>query len=300
MTSVKNLLKFAYYDPFQVAYRAAGKISPDILFRRYGKLAQRQGFNRLFIVLSFDCDSPEDIPAAKIIHSYLNDRGLKGTFAVPGHLLKEGAEVYRLLSDDGADFINHGALPHVEKRNGRYWSKTFYDEMSAGEVIEDIKEGHRIFKSVIGSPPIGFRAPHFGTILNPLLIKKIYQVLYNLNYEYSSSTMPISGFRFGPVQKINGLYEIPISGSYNRPLDVLDSWSNVISPYNPVVKNEYAARLIETVEHFRNFNLNGVLNYYVDPAHVVKNESFFRALDFLVEQDVPSLHYPELIKMVRK
>jgi hypothetical protein len=293
-----NLLRFAFHDPYQIAYRVAGKITPDLLFRRYGKLAQMQGFDRLYIILSFDCDSPEDIPAAKIIHSYLNERGLKGTFAVPGHLLKEGADVYRRLSEDGADFINHGALPHVEKRNGRYWSKTFYNEMSVGEVIEDIKDGHQIFNSVIGHPPIGFRAPHFGTILNPLLIKNIYRVLQELKYQYSSSTMPISGYRFGPVQKINGLHEIPLSGSYNHPLDVLDSWSNVISPYNPIVKNEYAVQLIQTVEHLMNLNVGGVLNYYVDPAQVIENESFFRALDFLVERDVPSLYYPELIEML--
>ena len=298
MTSIKNLLKFAYYDPYQIVYRVAGKIKPDFLFRRYGNLAKMQGFDRLYIILSFDCDSPEDIPAAEIIQSYLKERGLKGTFAVPGHLLKDGADVYRRLSEEGADFINHGALPHVEKRNGRYWSKTFYDEMSSDEVIRDIKEGHQIFSSVIGHPPIGFRAPHFGTILNPLLKIKIYQVLQELDYQYSSSSMPISGFRFGPVQKINGLHEIPLSGSYHRPLDVFDSWSNMISPYNPVVKNEYAAQFIKTVEHLTNLNAYGVLNYYVDPAQVVENESFFRALDFLVERNVPSLYYPELIGML--
>jgi len=299
MNYIKNSLRLAFHDPYQIAYRVAGKIKPDLLFRKYGKLAQLQGFDRLYIILSFDCDSPEDIPAAKIIHSYLNKRGLKGTFAVPGHLLSEGAGVYRRLSEEGADFINHGALPHVEKRNGRYWSKTFYDEMLIGEVIRDIKDGHQIFSSVIRHPPIGFRSPHFGTILNPLLMENIYRVLEELKYKYSSSTMPISGFRFGPVQKINGLHEIPLSGSYNRPLDVFDSWSNLISPYNPMVKNEYAVRLIQTVESLKNLNVSGVLNYYVDPAQVIENESFFRALDFLVESEIPSLYYPELIEMLR-
>ncbi|MFA4848777.1 MAG: polysaccharide deacetylase family protein [Methanoregula sp.] len=298
MISIKNLLRFAYYDPYQIAYRVAGKIKPDFLFRKYRKLAKIHGFDRLYIILSFDCDSSEDIPAAKIIHTYLKKKGLKGTFAVPGHLLKDGADVYRSLSGEGADFINHGALPHVEKRNGRYWSKTFYDEMSVDEVIRDIKDGHQIFSSVIGHPPIGFRAPHFGTILNPLLKTKIYQVLQELKYQYSSSTMPISGFRFGPVQKIDELYEISLSGSYNRPLDVFDSWGNVISPYNPVIKNEYADQFIKTVEHLTNQNIGGVLNYYVDPSQVVDNASFFRALDFLVERDVPSLYYPELIGML--
>lgn len=299
MTSLKNLLKFAYYDPYQIAYRVAGKINPDFLFMRYGKQAQKQGFDRLYIILSFDCDSPEDIPAAKIIHSYLKERGLKSTFAVPGHLLKDGADVYRRLSEDGADFINHGALPHVEKRNGRYWSKTFYDEMSVDEVLRDIKEGHQIFNSVIGHPPIGFRAPHFGTILNPLLINSIYQVLLEMKYQYSSSTMPISGLRFGPVQKINGLHEIPLSGSYNRPLDVFDSWSNLISPYNPIIKNEYADQFIKTVEYLLNLNVCGVLNYYVDPSQVVENDSFFRVLDFLVVREIPSLYYPELIELAK-
>ncbi|MDO8873694.1 MAG: polysaccharide deacetylase family protein [Methanoregula sp.] len=297
MINVSNLLKIGIHDPAQLVYRLEGKFKPDLLFKRYGKLAQKQGFDRLYVILSFDCDSPEDIPAAKIIHSYLKKNGLKGTFAVPGHLLKEGAEVYRSLSDGGADFINHGALPHVEKRGGRYWSTTFYNDMPVGEVIRDIKEGHKIYNSVIGHPPIGFRAPHFGTIQNPLLIKSIYNVLQELKYLYSSSTMPISGFRFGPVQTINGLYEISLSGSYFEPLEILDSWNNIISPYNPIVKNEYAFQFIQTIEHLMKLNVSGVLNYYVDPAHVVSSRSFYEAIDFLIQQEIPTLYYDDAIKL---
>ena len=298
MINYSNLLKIGIHDPSQIIYRVGGKYLPDLLFKRYEKLAQRQGLDQLYVILSFDCDSPEDIPAAKIIHSNLKKRGLKGTFAVPGHLLEEGGEVYRRLSDDGADFINHGALPHVEKRDGRYWSTTFYNDMPVGEVIQDIKKGHEIFNSVMGHPPIGFRAPHFGTIQNQSTINSIYDTLRELKYLYSSSTMPISGFRFGPVQKINELYEIPLSGSYFGPLEVFDSWNNVINPYTPILKKEYSIQFEKTIEHLIRLNICGVLNFYVDPAHVVKNNTFFQVLDFIAKREISTLYYPELIEIV--
>ena len=297
MKQLTPLIKEALLDPFQFAFQIVGKYKPDWIFQRYSKKARKQGFNKLYTILSFDCDTPEDIPAAEKIHTYLSERGMKATYAVPGHILNTGKDVFRGLSEQGADFINHGALPHAEKREGRYWPVTFYNDLPFPEVIDDIRKGHKIVTDITGHPPVGFRAPHFGCIQKSSILKKINHVLREMDYRYSTSTIPFFGFRHGPVWNVNGIYEFPVSGSYNNPLQILDSWSNIISPSLPSVRDEYAYQFIDTIKKLKKNEVSGILNYYVDPAHVVSSSSFYKAIDFLQQQEIPTLYYGDAIKL---
>lgn len=297
MKQLTPLIKEVVLDPYQFAFQVLGKYKPDWIFQRYSNKAREQGFTNLYIILSFDCDTPEDIPAAEKIHAYLSERDMKATYAVPGHILNAGRDVFRVLSEQGADFINHGALPHAEKREGRYWPVTFYNKLPLPDVIADIRKGHNIVTDVTGHPPIGFRAPHFGCIQNSYILKKIHHVLREMNYRYSTSTIPYFGFRYGPVWDVNGIYEFPVSGSYNNPLRILDSWSNIISSSLPEVKDEYAYQFIDTIKKLKIIGASGILNYYVDPAHVVSSRSFYNAMDFVLQQEIPTLYYEDAIKL---
>jgi len=297
MKSLTPLIKEVVLDPYQFAFQRVGKYKPEWIFERYSDKAREQGFSDLYLILSFDCDTPEDIPAAETIHTYLHERDIKATYAVPGHILHAGKVVFRNLFNMGADFLNHGALPHAEKRDGRYWPVTFYNELSIPEVIVDIQQGHKIVTDIIGHPPRGFRAPHFGCIQRSSILKHIHNVLREMNYRYSTSTIPVFGFRYGPVWNVNGIYEFPLSGSYNNPLQILDSWGNIISPSQPVVRDEYADQFIDTIKKLKKSGASGILNYYVDPAHVVSSRSFFKALDFVLQQEIPTLYYDDAIKL---
>jgi peptidoglycan/xylan/chitin deacetylase (PgdA/CDA1 family) len=272
----------------------------EALFLEYGRLARLQGFDRLYIVLSFDCDTPEDIPAAEQVHAWLNERGLKATYAVPGAQLQQGADTYRRLLDRGADFINHGARPHAERRDGRYWSMTFYNEMTTDEVIEDIKKGHRLCQNILGCTPVGFRAPHFGYFQSPAQREVMYSVLRNLGYEYSTSTLPEYGLIHGPVVDEAEIKEIPLSGSYQDPYTILDSWNYILSPYEPVLKDDYANLFIQMVSQMKSMGVTGVLNYYVDPAHVIRSGSFYKAMEYLLENKIESMHFNQLLEIARK
>jgi peptidoglycan/xylan/chitin deacetylase (PgdA/CDA1 family) len=267
----------------------------NALFLEYSRLARLQGFDRLYVALSFDCDTPEDIPAAEQVHTWLSKRGIKATYAVPGAQLLQGAETYRRLRDMGADFINHGARPHTEWNNNRYQSITFYNEMTSAEVVDDLEKGHEIVQQAIGYTPKGFRAPHFGYFQSDEQRSLIYKTLRNLGYQYDTATLPEFGFKHGPILEVDGLYEFPLSGSYETPHVILDSWNYVYSPYYPYVKNEYATLFIHTVEQLLNLGVVGVLNYYVDPAHVYRADAFYWAMAYLLERGVPSMHYGELM-----
>lgn len=269
------------------------------LFLTYGRRARCQGFDRLYLVMSFDCDTPEDIRAVEPLHAWLSEHGIKATYAVPGAMLRQGAAVYRRIADAGGEFINHGALPHAEWREGRYWSVTFYHELPPVQVAEDIQRGHDIVREVIGKAPIGFRAPHFGMFQLPAQREILYAKLRELGYRYSSSTMPELALKNGPVVDAGGLVEIPLSGTYAAPLILLDSWGRIESPYNPVVTDEYERLFIETVEYWLSLGIVGILNFYVDPSHVYNAKPFYHAIEFILEHQIPALNFSEILDLMK-
>lgn len=297
MKSYLNLAREAARSPAEIWLRLAARVQPLWLFRRYDRLARKRGLDRLYLILSFDCDTPEDIPAAEKIHARLKELGIKETYAVPGQILELGAQTFRNIAADGAKFINHGALPHAERRGDRYWSVTFYNEMPPEEIRADILRGHQIVERVIGRAPKGFRAPHFGLLRQPQTLNVMRAACRELGYQFSTSAIPAAAFRFGPVWQINGVAEIPVSGSAARPLTILDSWSHILSPAQPAIQPSYGESFVQTVDFLLAHRVAGVLNYYIDPAHADKNEIFLEAVSHAARRGVPSLHYEDLLEM---
>src|SRR5262245_54263038 len=94
----------------------------------YGAKARAQGFDRLLLYLTFDCDTDEDAAAALELDPWLRARGIRGAYAVPGTQLIRAADSYQRLMAAGAAFLNHGYVPHAEWREDRYVPVTFYDQ----------------------------------------------------------------------------------------------------------------------------------------------------------------------------
>ena len=271
---------------------------PGVIWSRYGRRARDAGFDRLYLVLSFDCDTPEDAEAAVRVHDWLRARDLKATYAVPGAQLEANPAVYRRIADEGGRFINHGALPHAEWRRTRYWSITFYHEMTASQVVEDITRGHEIVTRVVGHRPTGFRAPQFGLYQKPDQLCLMHGALRTLGYRYSTSTLPAFAVARGPVVPINGIVEVPVSGSWESPRIVLDSWGRIVSPEQPEIRDDYASTFMETVDRLTAAGIPGVLNYYVDPAHVHHREGFYRAVSHAIDRGLVVAHYEDLLDRV--
>jgi len=271
---------------------------PSLFWEPYARHARNLGLDQLYLILSFDCDTPEDIQAADEIHQWLKARGCNGVFAVPGAQLKEGAATYRKMAAEGVKFINHGAAPHTEWRDGRYWSITFYDRMTPAEVEADIRLGHRIMTDVLGVAPKGFRAPHFGHYQQPEQLQHIYRILESLDYEYTTTTVPRFLISHGPAYRVGKLHEIPISGTYSSPLKILDSWTNLQSPYTPEITDAYSKAFISSVKQLLRAKIPGLINYYVDPAHVAKSPFFYASLNYCLEAGIPFLTYSKFVDMI--
>lgn len=274
------------------------RLIPSLFWSQYAVRAGSVGLDRLYLTLSFDCDTNEDISASEKIFAWLQARDLPATFAVPGAQLKKGSAVYRDIAASGAEFINHGAAAHSEWRDGRYWSITFYDKIDPEAVEIDIRRGHEITYDCIDQQPVGFRAPHFGHYQQPEQLTHLYRILGQLGYRYASTTIPKFLTSHGPVYKKEGIYEIPVSGIYTQPLKIFDSWTHIPDPHTPKVSEHYGLKLKNSAFKFVQHRINGVMNYYSDPAHVVESNTYYDALQYCYDIGVKFVTYSQLLDII--
>ncbi len=272
-------IRKALANPVWCAYRLWAQVDRRGLWRRYASLARAAGLTRLYFIMSLDCDTVDDIAVARKVHARLLDLGIKPAYAVPGALLRQGAEVYRGIHASGGEFLNHGYTEHMyfDAAQGSYASCFFYDRLARDQVREDIREGDSCLREVLGIMPQGFRAPHFGTFQRPGQLRFLHGVLRELGYRFSSSTMPYYAFRCGPVFRQFGLWEIPVSGRDSSPLNILDSWSCFTAPDRTLSPGAYFREGAAMAEIHRQQGV-GLLNYYVDPSHIHDQELFYQTV----------------------
>ena len=279
----------AVRDPRATGYALRGKLTPDALFRRYAARARGAGLDRVYFVLSFDCDTEDDIAVVWDVHSRLADMGVQPVYAVAGDLLRTGEKVYRRIRETGAQFINHGNRKHTyfDDALGRHASCFFYDEEPREDIRGDIMGGDETLRAVLGVEPIGFRTPHFGTFQRREQLVFLHGVLKELGYRFSTSTVPLHGFRHGAIFDAFGLPEIPVSGCATTPLRILDTWSCFMAPDRVLSPKDYL-REGEAMSKRLSALGTGVLNYYADPIHIHDQPIFFETVKAWTEAAQPA------------
>lgn len=266
-------------NPYRLLYSFRARAGRDGLDRRYRRLAEQAGFRQLFLVLSFDCDTPEDADTALKVHDRLKGLGVSPVYAVPGEILNKGEQVYRKIAQAGGEFINHGFRDHTyyDKARGLYASCFFYDQLPLETVRDDIVQGDRNLRSTLGIEPKGFRAPHFGTFQKSAQLRFQHNVLKELGYSFSTSTLPLYAYRFGAAFRDFGVLELPLSGMGSMPLRILDSWSCFAAPERRFGPEDFLREGRLAGENFRSLGI-GLLNFYADPSHIHDREEFFEAV----------------------
>jgi hypothetical protein len=267
--------------------------------RRYGALARRTGVDRLYLLLTFDCDTDGDILASHDLNRDLQRRGIKAGFAVPGAQLQKAPESWRALAQQDVEFLNHGGRAHAEFRDGRYWPATFYSKMNADEVVSDVRLGHQLVADLAGVTPVGFRAPHFGSFHAPEQLQLLYDTVKPLGYAYCSGTLPAMGLARGPFVDMGGITEVPTSGSFRNPTTLLDTWTYLTDRTHYSLGDEYSELFIETIEQMTQLGIPGVMTIYGDPSHVMGQRPFERALDAIGKYQVPSLLGRDAVRQFR-
>ncbi len=276
MPAVTARLKAFLGDPQRSLLNLRGRWDKEGLFAHYSRLSRRTGLDRLYFVLSFDCDTEEDRQAAADVHRRVTDLGITPVYAVPGELLEAGADTYRAIAATGAEFINHGHTTHTyfDEGVGEYRSCFFYDQLPLERVRRDIEEGHATVARVMGKAPQGFRIPHFGTFQKPEQLRFIHDVLRGLGCTFSTSTLPQYGFQHGAAFRHLGLWEFPVTGMWGIPLAQLDSWGFFAAPDRTGTVEGYAQEARQLAGAFQRHGWVGVLNVYVDPSHVADHPAF--------------------------
>lgn len=283
-------------NPHWAYYRLRSRIGRQKLLDAYAAHARRLGLDRLYLILSFDCDTEEDIAVAWETHSRLLDKGVRVVYAVPGELLRKGESTYRRILESGGEFINHGYTEHTyfDTVRGRYASCFFYDQLSSDVVRNDIVQGDICLKESLGISAQGFRAPHFGTFQSDAQLRFLHAVVGELDYAFSTSTLPYRAFRHGPLFRDFGRWEIPVSGMASDPMAILDSWSCFAAPDRSRTPDDYLTEGVGAAKAMRELGA-GLLNFYADPSHIHDQPQFFAAVDFWVSV-AESVTYRELLE----
>lgn len=276
MKMLKVLSNPTYYSSFIL-----GNFVPNFFRKRYVYKSKSIGLNKKYFILSFDCDTEKDIEVVEEVNNKLRKIDISPSYAVPGELLKLGADVYSKIHKEGSEFLNHGYLSHTSylKKNSSYISTLFYDQLTKKEVKNDIVKGHTNFIDVLGETPLGFRTPHFGSFQKSYQLKLLYSVLSELNYTFSSSTTPIKAMWNGPILNTNvGIFEFPVSGCFDYPGRILDSWNFRFSPSRKLNENDYVNQFNKMINFFSNPKTSGIFNIYADPSQIYDWDVFFECI----------------------
>jgi hypothetical protein len=218
----------------------------------------------------------------------LSRLGIKASFAVPGVQLLLNLQIYQCLAAQGVEFLNHGFRPHTEWDGTKFYSVTFYNEMPSHEVEEDIRKADAAIREVIGQPPKGFRAPHFGCFQKPEEVAFMHRVCAELGYTYASTTLPSYAFEHGPAFLSQGIVEFPVIGSWRVPNTILDSWNYLEDRVAYRLSRTDFDLFAETLTMSRKKKLPLLLTWYADPSHVLGQPPFIKAMELVAKQGIPS------------
>jgi len=256
------------------------RIDPNLIWQLYSRKCQNV-IKHSTLILSFDCDTEEDAAAVTDVHSKLMDIGITPVYAVPGAILKKGEKIYQAIKETGAEFINHGGREHTyfDAEKNRHASCFFYDQQDFVDLKEDILLGHRLLSDILGVKAKGWRTPHFGTFQKPEHTKFLYALLQELNYSFSSSTSPMAAYRNGPVYTVNNLVEIPVTGIFTQPFNIMDTWAYFGAPARTSNPQDY----VQVCEKLAIFAAQRpvLLNIYGDPSHIHDKPEFFAGIKML-------------------
>lgn len=294
------LITKIFKNPIKTFIYAIAKLNKKYLYQRYSKLSKKQGINKLYFILSFDCDTHEDAKYALEVHEKLHKIGITPIYAVPGKMLEKNSHIYQKLSLQGSEFMNHGYYEHTyfDDDLGDYKSNFFYNELNYSQIEEDIVLGDQTIAKIIGKKAIGYRAPHFGVFQQSDQLSFLYNILKKLNYQYSSSTIPYHSFINGAFYQQKGLIEFPVTGTYQNPMAILDTWAYFKAPNR--VKNEadYKKDIRSMLDYYMKNNIIGIINIYADILHIQDSDDFFEAMEILSKSCI-NTDYAHILKEIK-
>lgn len=259
----------------------------------YTKIVKKINSDQVIVLLSFDCDIEEDMDLLPSLLEKLSQLDIMPSLMIPTEILVQRKSETTNLMNKGFEFVNHGHKVHTIRVGFNYYSSFDYEKLSLQRMKEDIVDADTLFKREFNYNPKGFRTPHFGNVQSKKRLNFIYKVIKDLNYKFSSSTIPYFMYKFGPY-RFDELLEIPLSGTYTVPLRILDSFNYFDQRNGSFDGSSYFNEVKKLVDVYKE-RKQGIINLYVDPSHVFSDKYFFESME-LLSKNFTFVNYSNLIE----
>jgi hypothetical protein len=254
---------------------------------------QQLGFEDTVVNISFDSDLQKDYDALPSVLKVLQTHRIRASFATIGKWIEIYPDIHKQLLDEGHEIVNH-TYTHPNNRHFNPGKKMI--QLSDQEKKEEIYRCHEVCEKLLNYTLKGYRAPHLDSCHD----RRIYPILRELGYTYSSSDMAFRFDSLGAPCSIEGIWEFPLS-----PASPLSSgvWHLYTCLSTSVVARE---RLFSEKEYLKNYThiitaaKPGYFNFYFDPMDVVRMPTFSECLTYLSEMGVEAISYGDLVESLKK
>ena len=268
--------------PVQILGQAIARPLSTVMDRAFGDRAINWNGHTSCLLLSFDCDFPEDVFALPAVLELMHDYEIGGSFACVGRWVADYPDEHRAVLQHDQEILNHSfSHPELVNAPGRFVSARDdltprrWGELSLQEKEHEVVECQRVILEVLGYKAQGFRAPHFGNV-DP---EDLYPILQSESLVYSTSMLAPRGEQLGlPVWK-GQVLEIPVTTCPQHPFTSFDTW-HALYARGGWHRHDFLNLLQERLQ--RAVEFGAITNIYLDPKDIdlTQFESF---LSFVAE-----------------
>lgn len=242
----------------------------------------------LYIMMSLDCDVVKDTYSLKKINEIFSARNIKVSIAATAKLAEENTDLYDNFLSNGHELVNHGYSLHSGiDEAGKTYSTFFYNKVDWNFIKREIVTAQEVFYKLFSLEVKGFRAPHFGVFQGKDEILKLYDILHNYNFKYSSSVMAYNMFKNNWNFFSNKVVEVPVTNRVALPYSVIDSYSLVYNQGFFKYKNKFYREFKQAVNLALSSKYDMFINVYFDPSQMIDNDNLELTLDYIFN-NVPS------------
>ena len=224
--AVRNLLR-SQSQLIQIGLQPLAFVLRRVLDGKFASARTQWNGHASCLLLSFDCDFPEDVFALPEIVRELEGRQLRASFACVGRWVTDYPDEHRCVIEAGHELLNHtNSHPELVNSPAHFVScrndlqKRQWKELSSDEKRDEIVECQETVGEKLGVQMKGFRAPHFGKVD----ADDLYPTLCELGMTYATSVLACRGPNLGLPFRTQGILEIPITTCPRHPFVSFDSW----------------------------------------------------------------------------
>src|SRR3989442_5455470 len=239
-------------------------------------------------VLSFDCESAEDLRALPSVLDTLKQHDTRASFACIGRLLEKYPEEHREIAARGHEILNH---TYTHAGASLLTARNSFRHLPYFQLREELATCSDSAERVLGFRPHGFRAPHFAVSWRA----DMYTAAADLSLKYSSSCLETQLPHGCTPVRLGEIMEIPVCTCPDHPFLALDSFHAMRSR---LFRHPNETRFAESVGFvLKEVASSGTFgSIYLDPRDAVEAKMLETLLSNVGESEVRTLTYAEVVK----